>query len=528
MHHSDKTGATGVDGVMVKDVLPKRAKMWWNYPKLLKLNLLLMCAIVSDITNGYDGSMLNGLQIIPEWRKYFGNPTGQRLGTISNGVRFGQIASLIVISPLLRKYGRRLPIALGSAILLVGVVLQTAAQSYGMFMAGRILIGFGNGIQQTACPILLAELTYPSQRPAIVGITNTTGNLGQLMAAWITYGTARGFTSSWSWRLPSALQAVSSIFQLSLVYFTPESPRWLAHNNRREEARQILREYHGDGEEGSELARFEMIEIELASDKTRKASSWAEWWRTPANRYRFFIILTIAFIIQWCGNALISYYLHLVLDSIGITGTKTQLLLNGGITINSFIFGNLFSLVIDRIGRRPLFLTGMAGMFCAFLVLTVLTGVNQGQNFSNTTMSRATVAMIFVFGVFYKMPAPMVDSYIAEVSPYDLRAKAFVIKQFGDAGANLFSGYVNPIALAAIKWKYYIVWCCVLISNFLIIFFFYPETKKLSLEEVAQMLDGNESTQHIIGQEGSNGNVDIEKNTLPEDDTISDRSGRLA
>lgn len=85
-----------------------------------------------QITNGYDGSMLNGLQIIPAWRKDFGNPTKERLGTISNGVRFGQIASLAIISPLLYKYGRRVPIAIGSAILLVGVVLQTTSQSYAM------------------------------------------------------------------------------------------------------------------------------------------------------------------------------------------------------------------------------------------------------------------------------------------------------------------------------------------------------------------------------------------------------------
>jgi hypothetical protein len=65
--------------------------------------------------------------------------------------------------------------------------------------------------------------------------------------------------------------------------------------------------------------------------------------------------------------------------------------------------------------------------------------------------------MIFVFGFFYKMPALLVDSYITEIAPYDLQAKAFVIKQFGDASTNLFSGYVNPIALGAIKWKYSIV-----------------------------------------------------------------------
>jgi hypothetical protein len=47
MNHADRAAATGVEGVTVKDILPKRDKMWWNYPKLLKLNLLLMCAIVN-------------------------------------------------------------------------------------------------------------------------------------------------------------------------------------------------------------------------------------------------------------------------------------------------------------------------------------------------------------------------------------------------------------------------------------------------------------------------------------------------
>lgn len=86
--------------------------------------------------------MLNSLQIIPGWRKYFGHPAGQRLGTISNRIRFGEIAALPIIAPLIQKYGRRVPIAIGSVILLVGVILQTAAQNYGMFLVGRILIGF--------------------------------------------------------------------------------------------------------------------------------------------------------------------------------------------------------------------------------------------------------------------------------------------------------------------------------------------------------------------------------------------------
>jgi sugar porter (SP) family MFS transporter len=504
MLHVEQSAAFGVGGVMLHDVLPKRDKMWWWYPKLRTLNLLLLCAIVTDITNGYDGSMLNGIQSVTQWQEFFGHPTGARLGTISNGTRYGQLAALLVCAPIIQRFGRKLPIAIGSSILLFGVVLQTAAQNYAMFVVGRILIGFGNTIQATACPILISELAYPSQRAQIVGFMNSTGSLGSLLAAWITYGTAF-LAGSWSWRFPSALQALSSIFQLSLCFFVPESPRWLVHNGRREEALRILTNYHAEGQEDSELLKFEMAEIEysLELEKQQSTSSWKEWIRTPANRHRLFIVVTAGFIIQWTGNALISYYLHLVLNSIGITNSKTQLIINGCININGVIWGNFFSLIVNKIGRRPLFLWGMVGMFCSFLILTVLTAVNTSQHFANPGLGHTTIAMILLFGAFYKMPGVGFPSYVAEVSPFNLRAKAFVLNSFGDAASNIFNGYTNPIALAAIGWKYYIVWCCVLVSNFLIIYFFYPETNNLSLEEVEQMFDGNAANIKQVDEEAA-------------------------
>jgi sugar porter (SP) family MFS transporter len=489
--HPTHKASTGVGGVILKDVLPKRDKWWFQYQSLLTLNLLLLGCIASDITNGYDGSMLNGLQIIPQWQDYFGHPKGSRLGLITNGTRIGQAAALFVINPLIERYGRKKPIAIGSVIMMLGIALQTAAQSTGMFVTGRVLIGFGNNIQQSACPILISELAYPSQRPQITGILNATGSLGQIMAAWITYGTA-SMANSWSWRLPSILQAVTSIFQFIMVFFMPESPRWLVYNNRRDEAHQILCKYHAEGDPDSQLLQFEMAEIDytLEDEKHNSRTSWLEWFRTPANRYRFCVILSLGFMIQWCGNALVSYYLHLVLDSIGVTGTKTQLLINGGYTIEGLVFGMSFSLLIDKVGRRKMFLSGMAGMFVAYVLLTIFTGVNSSHGFSSPGLSGATVAMIFLFGACYKLASPTQEPYFMEISPYNLRAKTSVIKQFGDAGANLFSGFVNPIALDAIAWKYYIVWCCMLLSNFTVIYFFFPETKGLSLEEVTQMLDG--------------------------------------
>jgi sugar porter (SP) family MFS transporter len=433
--------------------------------------------------------MLNGLQILPEWRKFFGYPAGSRLGSISNGVRYGQLGALFISAPLIQRLGRKKPIAIGSAILLVGVILQTAAQNYAMFVAGRFLIGFGNTVQTTACPILISELSHPSQRTQMVGIMNSTGSLGQLIAAWVTFGTA-SVVGSWSWRLPSALQAVSSLFQMILCIFVPESPRWLVEHNRTSEAHLILLKYHAEGEDDSPLLAFEMSEIKktIEEEKIQSITSWKEWIRTHANRHRLFIVVTAGFIIQWCGNAVLSNYLHLILVQIGIKSNKTQLLINGGISLNGFFWGNFFSLFVNRIGRRPLWLIGMTGMCFALIVITIL-GSFQAREKASSALGFSTVAMWFVFGAFYKMPAPMVNSYIAEVAPYNLRAKAFVIFGFGDALSNLFSGYVNPIALAAIGWKYWIVWVCILVSNFTIIYFFYPETKNLSLEETSRVFE---------------------------------------
>ena len=130
--------------------------------------------------------MVNNLQILDTWQDYFGNPEGARLGLISSANRIGQIASMLVISPLMHRFGRRWPILFGSLIILVGVALQTAAQSVPMFIVGRVILGFGNNIQQCACPILVSELAHPHQRARITAIINTTGSIGTCMTLHIT------------------------------------------------------------------------------------------------------------------------------------------------------------------------------------------------------------------------------------------------------------------------------------------------------------------------------------------------------
>jgi MFS family permease len=161
------------DGLTLKDVTPQLEKAWWRYPKLLQLYLLLLCAFLGQFTTGFDGSMLNGMQSLPQWNKEFGYPTGGRLGAMVNGVVFGVLASLFVSSQLCDKLGRRYPITIGSSLVVLGSALQAAAQTYAMFVVGRFFIGIGGGIVAVAAPQLMTECAFPSHRGKLVSLYMT-------------------------------------------------------------------------------------------------------------------------------------------------------------------------------------------------------------------------------------------------------------------------------------------------------------------------------------------------------------------
>lgn len=166
-------GCESIDGLTLKDVTPKLEKAWVQYPRLLQLNFLLLCAFLGQTATGYDGSMLNGMQALPQWEEYFGSPSGGKLGAMVNGIVFGVLIALPFSSFLCEKIGRRYPITIGTSIIIVGSTLQTAAVNYAMFVVGRFFIGFGGGLVAVASPQLMMECAYPSHRGKMVSLYMT-------------------------------------------------------------------------------------------------------------------------------------------------------------------------------------------------------------------------------------------------------------------------------------------------------------------------------------------------------------------
>lgn len=450
---------------------------------------------------------MNGLQSLDTWNTEFNNPGASDLALLNAIQNVGQLVGMPFCAWICDTWGRK-PALLGSAfVLIIGVALQAAAQNTAMFIAGRGIIGLGLVLNITAAPLLIMELAYPTQRAPLVSIYNSLWGLGALVAAWTTYGTFR-IENNWAWRIPSLLQALSSILQLCLCFFVEESPRWLISKERDSEAEELIVKYHANGNALDPMVPLEMEEIRTAlrlEIEANKSTTYLTFFSTPGNRRRFFIILAVGFFSQWSGNGLISYYLTLILNSIGYTDQSTQTLINALMTIWSMLWGLGFSFFVNRFRRRTLFLASTIGCLLVYIVWTALeasyemsTDLNEDGTGGPSGVAKGVVAMIFLYQAIFAMGwGALQVTYVVEILPFNLRARGLVLYNLFVALALIFNQYANPIGVTNSGWRFYITYDVWLFVEAVVVYFLFVETGKLSLEETAAVLDGKEMEERL-------------------------------
>ncbi|KIM26163.1 hypothetical protein M408DRAFT_330739 [Serendipita vermifera MAFF 305830] len=473
---------------------------WWKNRGIRKLNFCIALLLLTSALNGYDGSVLNGIQIMPEWAQYFGDPSDQTRGMMVAAQTFGSFI-MLPFAPLLSDgIGRRRTLSLGSAIMCGGVLLQALATGQPHFIASRILIGIGLCIATNAAPLLITEIAYPTQRAPITAMYNGSWYIGSILSAWITYATIRTLSGSvWAWRIPSLLQAVPSLLQAILVWFIPESPRWLVANGRDVEAVAVLVKYHADGRQRDPLVYFTYGQIREALSMEKEVSSTTSYltlFKTPGNRRRMRIVLAIGFFSQWAGNGLVSYYIGDVFASIGVTDPPTVGLINGSLQIWNCAIAITAALLVDRLGRRLLFLSSNTGMLITFIGWTLATAffsTNGDRNAANAVLGIIPL-FYFAYNIAY---SPMLVAYTIEILPYRIRAKGFTMMNLTICIGITTNQFVNPIAIGKLGWKLYIVYCAFLAFQLGYIYLFLVETKGKTLEETAAIFDGQKEIDNI-------------------------------
>ncbi|KAH7127611.1 general substrate transporter [Dactylonectria macrodidyma] len=408
--------------------------------------------------NGYDGSLFNGLQSIDQWQEYFNHPDPVTLGLMNSaGFLPGFIASFCG-DRLAHYFGRRWSVWIGSVIVIVGAIVMSLSTNVGIFCAGRAVMGFGTYLALAVAPSLLQEIAHPRFRAQIsCFLANKTDTSIYYFAAIISAGTCMGCMSivgDNSWRIPCWVQIVGPALTLIMTATMPESPRWLAKNDKADEAKRILIKYHANSTEDDPLVEYEFREIceALKDESVNNQTKYSDLVKGRGNIHRMAICLIVAVGTNWVGNGIVSYYLSPIMNSLGITSTITQLQTLLGLQFWNLIISTLAAIYVDRVGRRPLWLASTGGMLITFSVVMGLSA--EYAKSSRKSVGAAAIPFLFLFYGSYDLAwTPLAYSYPVEIFPFSLRTKGQAIFIAVQTMAVSINTWVNPIALDALHWK---------------------------------------------------------------------------
>ncbi|KAJ5919398.1 hypothetical protein N7466_010341 [Penicillium verhagenii] len=455
--------------------------------------LLMICSIVQSATGGYDGSMLNGLNILPSYTDYF-NLNDATTGLNTASVAIGGFLGPLVSGVMADRLGRRPAIFWGSALTIVGVILQSAAQNIAMFVVARVIIGFGSAISGIAGGVYLAE-SFPSRwRAWGVGLLNDFYYIGALIAAGITLGTGQ-WESTWAWRAPSLFQAIFSLLCIITLPFIPESPRWLVHQGYYAEARIAVAQTNANGNltDPVVIAIFKEIVDTLKWEKENGHDmSPIEIFKTPSARKRLLIGMSPGPFSCIAGNIIASYYFGSELDTAGITNTNDQLKANVVLNVWCLACCLIGTHLIARWGRKS---TAMLSQILLSSCLFIIGGLSKKYASNplgaSNSLVYGNVAMMFLFQGFYSVAwTPLLYLYPPEIMNYSIRANGVAFSSFVLNAFALVFTFIMPIGLGNIGWKMYMInasWDLVILG---LIAYYWVETKGRTLEEIDALFEG--------------------------------------
>ncbi|KAG4973330.1 Putative polyol transporter 6 [Glycine soja] len=400
--------------------------------------------------------------------------------------------------------GRRYTVILASLIFLLGSILMGYGPSYSILIIGRCIVGIGVGFALIIVPVYSTEISSPSKRGFLTSLPDLCINLGFLLG-YVSNYLFEKLPLKLGWRIMVALPAIPSLILVILMLNSVESPRWLVMQGRIAEARKVLLLVSNTNEEAKQrLNEIEVsvgivenctLDIVQVPRETRSgAGALKELFCKPSPPVRRILIAAIGVHVfqQSSGIEGILVYSPRVFERTGISDKSKLMLVTVGMGISKTVSTLVATFLLDRVGRRILFLVSSGGMVVALLGLGVcMTTVESSTEKLLWTTSIAIIAT-YVYVAFMAIGiGPVTWVYSTEIFPLRLRAQGIGICVAVNRTTNLavvtsFISIYKKITMGGIFFLFTAInalaWC---------FYYFLPETKGRSLEDMESIFGEN-------------------------------------
>jgi SP family galactose:H+ symporter-like MFS transporter len=416
---------------------------------------------------GYDTGVISGAILFV--KQQFGlSATMQEV--VVSVVLLGAVVGAATGGTLADCFGRRKTIILAAVIFALGAVSTALALTIPWLIVGRTIVGIAIGIASFSAPLYISEVAPANVRGSLVSLNQLAITVGIVVSYLVDY--VLSGISGWRWMF--GLAAIPATILSIGMFFLPDSARWLVSQGLLDKARAVLERIRATTSVDDELS-------EIKKSEQLQSGEWAQLF-TPLVRPALVVGIGLAIFQQVTGINTVIYYAPTIFQFAGFASAAIAILATVGVGIMNMLMTIVAIRLIDRVGRRPLLMIGLAGMILGLGVLGLAFLL---PSLSNALGWIAVGSLVLYVGSFAIGLGPVFWLLISEIYPLKIRGLAMSIASIANWGSNLlvaltFLTLIQVLGRPGTFWLYGLVG----VGAWLFAYLLVPETKGRSLEEI--------------------------------------------
>ncbi|MDV7185932.1 sugar porter family MFS transporter [Lutibacter sp. TH_r2] len=514
-----------------------------------KNNYIIRIALIVALGGfllGFDASVISG---VLNFIKVEFNLSKLEVGWAVSCITLTAAIGMIFAGPLSDKYGRRKNLKVAAVLFTISAVGSALAGSFLWLIIFRLIGGLAVGAALIIAPMYIAEVAPPKKRGQLVSFNQLNIVIGISIAFFTNYLILKWGNSDsslaasiglgkWNWRWMLGLESVPAIFYFLGLFSVPRSPRWLMVQNNKTEALEVMKKVISEEEA---TIQIQEVEKSISENKNKKKITISDLFK-KSMRNVIIIGIIVGVFQQIVGINAVLFYAPMIFEQTGI-GTDASFIQAALVGVTNLGFTIVAMLTIDKFGRRPLLIIGMAGIaVCLFLlsygfndatytlnndaIVNLPSEINKNQLASiqdkvfdndldfkaallntlgeeNASIHEGTlvtasakmntllilIGIIGFVGFFAMSIGPVMWVLFSELFPNRIRGFAIAFVGFINLGVGFLVQLLFPLELSVLgNATTFLLFGTFAVIGFLFIWFKVPETKGKSLEELEELL----------------------------------------